>query len=67
MSIWIDGSVHLRGSLDRVVSAFESSGCNLALMPHPFSQSIVHEYENWIKIRNYPLEQCLNAVGWMLA
>lgn len=35
-------------------------------MPHPFSVSIVQEYENWIRMRGYSLNQTIAAISWML-
>lgn len=65
-AVWIDGSIHLTGSLDRLVGTFETSRSHVCLMPHPFSGSIVQEYEHWIRLRGYPLSQTLTAISWML-
>lgn len=64
--VWLDGSIHLTSSLDRLVDAFENSGSHVCLMPHPFSLSIIQEYENWIRIRGYSLYQTMAAISWML-
>lgn len=55
--ITIDGSIEVSGSLDALVEKFNSGNYDICLMPHPLWADFISEYQAWIKMRSYPVEQ----------
>lgn len=53
----IDGSMEVSGSLDALVEKFNSGNYDICLMPHPLWADFISEYQAWIKMRSYPVEQ----------
>lgn len=54
--ITIDGSMEVKGSLDKLVDKFNAGKYDICLMPHPLWSDFITEYNAWIKMRNYPIK-----------
>lgn len=54
--VTIDGSIEVSGSLDALVEKFNIGKYDICLMPHPLWADFVSEYQAWIKMRGYPVE-----------
>lgn len=63
--IRVDGSIEIRRSLKAVVDEFERGKYDRCLMMHPYRQTMQVEYQEWVKVRNYPTAQaakCMKAM-----
>lgn len=60
--ITIDGSIQVKGSLDKLIDVFNDGKYDICLMPHPLWPNITTEYNAWIQMRNYPINQANNAM-----
>lgn len=54
--ITIDGSMEVKGSLDKLIDKFNDEKYDICLMPHPLWPDFITEYNAWIKMRNYPIK-----------
>ena len=61
----IDGSILLKKSLDFVVSKFNQSGANCALMLHWLHNNARKEYYEWVEQRSYSTQQCMKCQAFM--
>jgi len=62
--VTIDGSMHVRGSLDKLIDKFNDGKYDICLMPHPLWSDFNTEYSAWIRMRNYPIQQAWRAIDW---
>lgn len=62
--ITIDGSMQVKGSLDKLVDKFNNENYDICLMPHPLWYNFITEYNAWIRMRNYPVEQAKKAIEY---
>lgn len=53
LCVYIDASVQVKGSLDKLVNDFNASGADIALLSHPTVADMVSELQLWIKMRGY--------------
>ena len=58
--ITVDGSMQIKGSLDKLVDEFNDGKYDICLMPHPLWPDFVNEYSAWIKMRKYPVSNAEN-------
>lgn len=61
----IDGSIKVMKSLQVVVDEFEHGDYDRCVMMHPYRNTMAVEYNEWVKVRNYPAAQatkCLKAM-----
>lgn len=63
--ITIDGSMHIKGSLDKLVDEFNKGNYDICLMPHPLWSDLITEYNAWIKLRNYPITNANRAIDFL--
>lgn len=63
--ITIDGSMQVKGSLDKLIGAFDEGSYDICLMPHPFWDDMYSEYNAWMRMRGYPVWQAQRAVAWL--
>ena len=61
----IDGSILLKKSLNYVISEFNKSNADCALMLHWLHNNARKEYYEWVEQRNYPMEQCMKCQAFM--
>jgi len=52
----VDGSVGCKRFPKKLLGMFESGGYDICLMPHPLWHDFISEYNAWIRMRNYPVE-----------
>lgn len=50
----IDGSIIIKDSLSPIISRFEELNADLALIINPVYNSLIEDYGEWIRTRNYP-------------
>lgn len=60
--VTIDGSMHVKGSLDKLIDKFNNGNYDICLMPHPIWNDFYTEYNAWMQMRNYPYEQAKRAI-----
>lgn len=60
--ITVDGSMHIKGTLDKLIQKFNSENYDICLMPHPIWSDFNTEYAAWINMRNYPIAQAWRAI-----
>lgn len=53
LCVYIDASVQVKGSLDKLVNDFNASGADIALLSHPTVSDVISELQLWIKMRGY--------------
>lgn len=61
----IDGSIGVKQSLKPIVDEFERGKYDRCVMMHPYRQTMQVEYNEWVKVRNYPAAQaakCMKAM-----
>ena len=63
--ITIDGSMEIKGSLDKRIDTFNAGNYDICLMPHPIWSDIRTEYSAWIKLRGYPVYRANDALNLM--
>lgn len=63
--VTIDGSMQVKGSLDKLIDIFNDGKYDICLMPHPLWSSIITEYNAWIKMRNYPINQAQTSLKFI--
>ena len=63
--VTIDGSMQVKGSLDNLINQFEGGNYDMCLMPHPLWADMVSEYQAWVKMRGYPVEQANAALHFL--
>lgn len=63
----IDGSMAINKDVMPLFKAFEESGCDTVMMPHPTRMTMYEEYVAWVKTRNYPIEQANKCLSFMAA
>lgn len=51
--IYIDASIQIKDSLDKLVNDFNLSNADIGLLCHPFIQTFIPELQLWIKQRGY--------------
>ena len=61
----IDGSIRIKKSTQKIVDDFIESGADMSLMIHPERNTLVPEYNQWIKTRKYPLEEAKKCLYFM--
>lgn len=54
--ITIDGSVGCKAFPYKLLDEFERGTYDICLMPHPLWADFISEYNAWIRMRNYPVE-----------
>lgn len=68
----IDGSVEIKSSLAPIVDKFDEGGYDVLLMHHPRRNSLVDEYNTWIRTRDYDTENAVKILnglanlGWSI-
>lgn len=62
--VTIDGSMHVKGSLDNLINVFDGGEYDICLMPHPLWSDLLTEYNAWIKMRGYPMQQAQKAIDF---
>ena len=62
--VTIDGSMQVKGSLDKLIDKFNQGQYDICLMPHPFWNDFYTEYNAWMRMRNYPLIQAQRAINY---
>lgn len=63
--VTIDGSMHVKGSLDRLIQKFDEGKYDICLMPHPLWDDMYTEYNAWIRMRKYPVAQAQRAIAFL--
>ena len=63
--VTIDGSMQVKGSLDKLISEFNQNAFDICLMPHPLWADLLTEYSAWVKMRNYPIKQAQQAIQFL--
>lgn len=63
--ITIDGSMQIKGTLDKLVDEFQFRNADICLMPHPLWSDMLTEYNAWVKMRNYPVAQAQRAISFL--
>lgn len=63
--VTIDGSMHVKGSLDTLIDRFNAGKYDICLMPHPLWSDMITEYNAWIRMRGYPVENANHAVDFL--
>lgn len=61
----IDGSIGILNSLKPIVDIFEDGNYDACLMPHPFHNNLIDEYNIWVKWRGYDksqAEHCIESI-----
>lgn len=61
----IDGSVEVLRNLDPLVQYFVEGDYEMAVMLHPYCDTIYNEYSRWIMARNYPVEQANKVIKYL--
>lgn len=59
--VTVDGSMHVRGTLDGLIDEFNSGNYDICLMPHPLWSDLISEYQAWVRMRGYPVSRAENA------
>jgi hypothetical protein len=62
--VTIDGSMHVKGSLDELINKFNNEKYDICLMPHPIWNDFYTEYNAWMQMRNYPVNQAKRAINF---
>ena len=62
--ITIDGSMQVKGSLDNLIATFDGGDYDICLMPHPLWSDLLTEYNAWIRMRGYPVQQAQRAIDF---
>lgn len=55
--IYLDGSIQIHKSLRKFYEDFIKSGADIGLNIHPNRHNLPEEYAEWIRYRNYPIQQ----------
>jgi len=63
--VTIDGSMEVKGSLDRLIAEFDAGGYDICLMPHPLWDDMVSEYSAWVRMRGYPKARARRALKFL--
>lgn len=63
--IRIDGNIKIKKSLKTIIDIFEKGKYDAALMPHPLRHNFVAEYDEWVKVRAYPIQQAERCIDIM--
>lgn len=62
--VTIDGSMQVKGSLDNLINKFNDENYDICLMPHPIWSDFYTEYNAWMRMRNYPIDQAKRAINF---
>ena len=54
--IYLDANIVINRSLKKLIDIFTGGDYEMALMPHVMRDDFVSEYEAWVRLRNYPVE-----------
>ena len=54
--IYLDANIVINRSLKKLIDIFTGGDYEMALMPHVMRADFVSEYEAWVRLRNYPVE-----------
>lgn len=66
----IDGSMLIIWDTDPLIQAFRDGGYDIGLTPHPTRQTMLEEYQAWVGMRGYSVEQAnriltfFSVMGW---
>lgn len=63
--IRIDGSMEIRSSLKPIIDEFESKSYDRCFMLHPYRNTIIDEYEEWVRTRGYDKHQANRVMSIM--
>ena len=63
--VYIDANIHIRKSLKILIDKFNSENFDMCMMPHPLNSTFIPEYQNWIKLRGYPLEKAQKFIDFL--
>ena len=66
--IYVDGSIQIHKSLRKFYDDFMASGADVGLNIHPNRHNLPEEYTEWVRCRQYPVDQankCLHAFAVM--
>ena len=61
----IDGSIEVKHSLKPIIDAFEEGNYDACLMPHPFNNNFIDEYNIWVEWRGYAKSQAKHCIDSM--
>ena len=61
----IDGNIGIKRNLKHLVDIFENGNYDAALMPHPLRDNFIDEYNEWVKVRAYPIQQAERCLDIM--
>lgn len=61
----IDGSVGIESSLDPLIDRFCKDKSDLSIMVHPTRNTMYDEYEAWVKMRGYSIDQANAVLGFL--
>lgn len=61
----IDGSMAINKDVMPLFKAFEASGADCSMMPHPTRMTMYEEYVAWVSQRGYPKEQAEKCLNFM--
>ena len=63
----VDGSIEIKESLKPLVDIFQEGHYDMCLMPHPFRDCFLDEYNAWIECRGYDKTQAQKCIESMSA
>jgi hypothetical protein len=65
--IVLDGSIHIKKSLDKLITDFYDSGKDCMFMVHWCLDNIMQEYPVWVNQRGYPAKQANKVFAFFVA
>lgn len=63
--IYLDASMQIFKSLNKLYKAFVESNCDIGLNIHPESFNIINEYYRWYTIRNYDINEIKKCIKYI--
>ena len=64
--IYIDANVHVKKSLKCLIDKMNDGNYDMSLMPHPLNSTFIPEYQNWIRLRNYPIDRAKKFIDFLI-
>lgn len=60
----VDASVKIKHSLKELIDIFEKGNYDIALLPHPTRYNFADEFNTWIDVRNYNVDQAIRILSF---
>lgn len=63
--IRVDGSIVVDGNADKLIEEFEKGNYDMACVAHRHRDNMVDEYDAWIRLKGYPIEQAKKCLVYI--